>query len=271
MNKHAPFTESDLEELDELFLSRAARVVAIEDVYDGENAPNVIGLRHDCDSAESLRTATKMARWEAERGYRSTYYLLHTSPYWIGPYFERHVAEIADCGHEIGIHVNALAQSLRTGDDPDMILHKAIGRLRDLGYEIRGASGHGDALCLRNKDEWESPFANDEQFLECRREKMGEQDREISRGNANLLLNPKPLAEFGLEYEALFLGLPWPFRFSDSGGRWLEPGVAETAARFAEQVDVAAPPLNPLEPLQLHLLIHPDWWARAFRQATVAA
>jgi len=271
MNQHAPFTEQDLEELDELFLSRAARVVAIEDVYDGDRAPNVIGLRHDCDSDASLRTATRMARWEAERGYRSTYYLLHTSPYWIGPYFERHVAEIAECGHEIGIHVNALAHSLRTGQHPDLILHMAIDRLRSLGYPVRGAAGHGDALCIRNRDEWESPFANDEQFLECRREKMGDADREINRGPASLILNPKPLADFGLEYEALFLGLPWPFRFSDSGGKWLEPGVAATAERFAAQVDVSAEPVNPLEPLQLHLLIHPDWWGRAFRTGTVAA
>jgi hypothetical protein len=271
MRQFSPFRADDLEELDERLLSHAARVVAIEDVYDGDRAANVIGLRHDCDNEGSLRTATRMARWEAERGYRSTYYLLHTSPYWIGPYFERHVAEIADCGHEIGIHVNALAHSLRTGEDPDEILLEAVGRLRDLGYPVRGAAGHGDALCIRNRDEWESPFANDEQFLECRREKFGDSDREISRGPASLTLNPKPFAYFGLEYEALFLGLPWPFRFADSGGRWLEPGFDWLAERFAAQADIDREPLNPMQPLQLHLLIHPDWWERAFQAETVAA
>ena len=270
MNERRPFTAADLEELDDRLLSKADRVVAIEDVYDGDRAANVIGLRHDCDSSGSLRTATKMARWEAERGYRSTYFLLHTAPYWIGPYFERQVAEIADCGHEIGIHVNALAHSLRTGQDPDEILDAALIRLRSLGYPVRGAAGHGDALCLRNREEWESPFANDEQFFECRRPKMGDANREICRGDASLLLDPKPLFQFGLEYEALFLGLPYPFRYADSGGRWMYP-FDELVAKFDLQVHVSGKPVTSEDPSQLHLLIHPDWWDRAFQAETVTA
>jgi hypothetical protein len=264
MRPNWPFRAEDLDELDG-FLSLAARVVAMEDVFDGARAPNVIGLRHDCDNAHSLETATHMARWEAERGYRSTYFLLHTSPYWWGANFERHVAEIADCGHEIGIHVNALAQSIRTNEDPDVMLMSAIQKLRRLGYAVRGAAGHGDPICLREKAEWEEPFANDEQFAECRREKFGDADREINRGAACMRLQPRPLADFGLEYEALFMGLPWPNRFADSGGRWLEPGFAATVERFEAQADVSAEPRDPTQPKQLHLLIHPDWWEYAFR------
>ena len=270
MRPRAPFRADDLDELDGL-LSMAARVVAIEDVYDGDRGANVIGLRHDCDNAQSLETATHMARWEAERGYRSSYYLLHTSPYWTSHDFAKHVESILECGHEIGIHVNALASALRGGGDPDEILHLAILRLRSIGVNVRGAAGHGDPICLREKLDWEAPFANDEQFLECRREKMGDIPREINRGDASLRLEPQPLARFGLEYEALFLGLPWPFRFADSGGRWLEPGFEATAERFAAQADVSTPPLDPMQPLQLHLLIHPDWWEYAFRETSVAA
>lgn len=264
MNEKAPFTACDLEELDERFLSKAARVVAVEDVGDGERSPNVIALRHDCDAGRSLATAVQMARWEHDRGYRASYYLLHTSPYWNGPEFRTLVSRIAGYGHEIGIHTNALAEGLRTGRDPDLILYNAIERLRGMGYRVRGAAGHGDPICLRDRRPDESVFANDEQFTECRRPKFGDADRVLARGNVSFRLQPRPLADFGLEYEALFLGLPWPFRFSDSGGRWLDPGVDETAERFAAQVDVETVPSNPMEPLQLHLLIHPDWWHGAF-------
>ena len=131
MRARAPFGPNDLDELDGL-LAKAARVVAIEDVFDGARDANVIGLRHDCDSGDSLRIATHMAAWEAERGYRSTYFLLHSSPYWLSDDFESHVEEILSYGHEVGIHVNALATSLRGGGDPDVILLLAISQLRML-------------------------------------------------------------------------------------------------------------------------------------------
>jgi hypothetical protein len=63
------------------------------------------------------------------------------------------------------------------------------------------------------------------------------------------------LADFGLEYEALILGDPRPFRFSDSAGQWLKPGFAETALKFSAERE-----------RQLHMLIHPDWWANAFER-----
>lgn len=264
MRQRAPFQRADLDQLDQCLLANAARVVAMEDVHDGDRAPNVIGLRHDCDAAHSLSTAVKMARWEYEHGYRSTYYILHTSPYWGYPEFGEMLERIAGLGHEIGIHVDALAQALKTGEDPDLILERAIQRLRDLGHPVRGSAGHGNKLCLRDRLPHESPFANDEQFAECRRPKFGEPDRILSRGTHSIRLKPRPLADFGLEYDALWCALPWPFRSADSGGRWIEPGFEETAQRFARQTQVTTPPSATDDPRQLHLLIHPDWWARAF-------
>jgi hypothetical protein len=66
-----------------------------------------------------------------------------------------------------------------------------------------------------------------------------------------------------LEYEALVLGLPRPWRISDSGGRWLNPGWDETCERWDTRQDVLGK--------QLHFLWHPDWWARAFDRERVAA
>ncbi len=271
MRPRAPFYADDLEELDEKLLSRAAKVVAMEDVVAGERGANVIGFRHDCDSFGSLATAVDMARWEAERGYRSTYFVLHSSPYWLALGFGEALDEIASCGHEIGIHVDAIAEALKVGGDPHRILDASLGSLRALGHTIRGAAGHGNSICNRDAAEGEGWFANDEQFIECRREEYGAADRIIVRGKHSLQLQPRSLADFGLEYEALFCGLPYHFRFSDSGGRWIEPGFTETVEKWSAQVDVADAPENGYHPAQLHLLVHPDWWGNAFVPARAVA
>jgi hypothetical protein len=257
MNQNAPFRQSDLEELDERMLARARAVVAMQEVHAGNRAHDVIGLRHDVDAGHALATAVKIAVWEAERGYRSTFYVLHTSPYWLSPGFRDSLERIAVCGHEIGIHTNALAESLRTGRDPDLILEEAVETLRSFGFQVRGVAGHGDSFCNRDRAEGEITFANDEQFVECARPQEGLPDRLITRGSIRRKLAPRPLADFGLDYEALVVGLPKPFRLSDSGGKWLNPGFDEAIARF--ELGLATG-----DEKQLHFLWHPDWWARAF-------
>ncbi len=264
--KQAPFTAADLEEMDEAFFSRASAVVALEDVSDGNRDPNSIGLRHDVDASSNntrhaLDTAVKIAEWEANRGYRSTYYILHTAPYWMAPGFTAALDRIAECGHEIGIHTNAIAEALRIGRDPDSILAEALATLRGLGFEVRGAAGHGDPSCNRDAAPGESHFANDEQFLECARPGQGAPDRTITRGNASLTLNPRSLADFGLEYEALQVAYApngaRPFRISDSGGHWNDPGWDWFAENWQG------------DERQLHFLWHPDWWQHAFVEVTV--
>jgi hypothetical protein len=248
----------------------------MEDVHDGARQPNVIALRHDCDSQQSLDIAVQLAAWESERGYRSSYYLLHTSAYWTDPRFESLVERIAGGGHEIGIHTDALAESFVTGEDPDLILERAIGRLRSLGHRVRGVAGHGNRLCTYSAAPGEPWFTNDEQFVECRRShlggvSMGEPDREVWRGKIRRTLAPRPLADFGLEYEALWLSVPHYFRLSDSGGRWQDEGFDAIADAFALQTDVEMPPQEKGDPMQLHILQHPDHWGHAFQMAAWAA
>lgn len=272
MNQRAPFTAADLAELDMRLLDQAARVIAMEDVYDGDRDPNAIGLRHDCDAGHSLSTAVKMAEWEAERSYRSTYFVLHTSPYWNAPGFCAALERIVDLGHEIGIHNDALAEALVTGRDPDTILSEAIDTLRSYGFSIRGAVGHGNALCNRDAAPGELHFANDEQWDTCRRPAYGAPDRTITRGNRTLKLNPRPLSDFGLEYEALWISNPFPFRASDSGGKWVNPGWDETVVKWAEQRACFPDFTEATKAVrQLHLNVHPDWWRKAFVPARAAA
>src|SRR4029450_13640484 len=68
------FQVKHLENLDELLLSQAKRVVPMRDIYKGDTDPLAIGLRHDVDdNIGSFNTAIQMARWEWEHGYSSTY------------------------------------------------------------------------------------------------------------------------------------------------------------------------------------------------------
>lgn len=270
MNQRAPFTAEDLAEMDESLFSRASAVVSMSDVHDGFRDPNAIGLRHDVDGTnnatrEALQTAVKMAEWEADRGYRSTYFILHTAPYWMSEGFAAALDRIAECGHEIGIHTDALAEGLATGRDPDLILDQAIGTLRDLGFSVRGVVGHGNPMCNRDAAPGEPWFANDEQFTLCRRQDYGPAQRTIIRGTLSLELKPRPLADFGLEYEALWSAHPYAFRVSDSGGKWVNPTwdatVAKWQAERAAHGDVTAP-TNDVR--QLHVNVHPDWWQHSF-------
>jgi hypothetical protein len=258
MNHQHPFTLGDLLELNDRLLSRADACVAMQEVHDGNRSPHAIALRHDVDAGHALATALQIAEWEAAHGYRSTYFLLHTSPYWGGTVFDRSVDRLVSLGHEIGIHANALAEALRTGRDPDLILHDALNDLRALGVTVRGVAAHGDEICNRDRRPDEGTFVNDEQFVECRRPKEGDADRKVSRGQFRLRLSPRPLADFGLEYEALQLGLPTPFRVSDSGGYW-SMAFDQAVSEFE------------VGDRQLHLLWHPDWWAHAFVAQEIAA
>lgn len=263
MRDSAPFSARDLDELDNRLFSRASAVVAMQEVRAGNRDVNVIGLRHDLDAGHSLATGVKIAKWEAARGYRATFFLLHTSPYWNSPEFREAAEQIACLGHEIGLHIDCLADYFKTGRDPDVVLDEALSLLRGYGFTVRGIAGHGNPLCNRDRAPGEITFANDEQLLQCARPQEGEPDRVITRGSTSLKLRPRDLADFGLDYEALRLGMPLPWRISDSGGKWLNPGWEETVDRWHTRNDV--------EGRQLHFLWHPDWWGQAFPRAVGVA
>lgn len=263
MKRHQPFDAADLNDLDEL-LTRAFAVVSLQEVFAGNRHSDVIAMRHDVDAGHALAVAANMAEWEAARGYRSTYYILHSSPYWGTKDFPRLLDRIATAGHEIGMHTNALAESFRQNRDPDLILDEALKTLRGFGYPVRGVVGHGDGLCNRDAQPGELWFANDEQFVECARPKDGAPDRAITRGLITRRLAPRPLADFGFDYEAVRIGRG--FTNTDSGGRWYYE-FSETIDQWDAAASVSGPAERMAQPLghkQLHLLVHPDWWTNAF-------
>lgn len=238
-----PFQAEDLAELEELFESASA-VVAMEDAAAGFTDNQMIVLRHDVDN--QIAPAVAMAQWEAERGYRSTYFILHTAPYWQTTETLRAALDvIADCGHEIGFHVNAIAEAIRTGLDPLNIATTAVAELRSYGHEIHGVVPHGDPLCYVHH------FVNDELFIESPRPKYGAPDRYV----AGVKLQPVHRLTLGFDYDPNWL--PRAVGVSDSGGSWSQPFEKLTAGfPYGGQV---------------HMLLHPEWWADAFSAELVAA
>jgi hypothetical protein len=243
VNECAPFSPSDLAELDHQILAPAGAVIPCREAFSGNLRSDTVVLRHDVDANEgSFQCAVDLARWEADRGYRSTYYMLHTAPYWMAKGFYHGVREIARLGHEIGIHADAVGFAVEFGGSPDEILRQALDELRRSGVVVTGVAAHGNALCRNGS---RLLFVNDEQFLDCPRPEAGAPGRTV----CGVALDPRPLASYGLAYAAE--RIPHGWRLSDSGGRWSVP-FAEAANSLAEG-----------DRGQLHFLMHPDHWTRA--------
>lgn len=243
MNEHAPFQPEDLDELDQL-LDQATAVIPMGTVALGASHPSLIGLRHDVDN--EIESSVQMAQWEADRGYRATYYILHTADYWAQKETLRAALEVIhECGHEIGFHLNALTVAIETGRDPIEIATEAVTELRDYGYPVRGVVAHGDAACYQHN------YVNDEIWTEAARPEYGPPDRVV--GGVKL----KPVSRRSLRFTYDPNWLPRGEYLSDSGGRW---------SRSFEDVAEGFPFAG-----QLHVLCHPCWWKTCFSRGEVAA
>ena len=219
----ASFTLGDLDELEERLAGAAAVIRMCEVKRSPEHAwgtddPTTIALRHDVD--HDLDHALSFARWEHERGFRASYYLLHTASYWRDqPALRSAAVELESLGHEVGIHNNAVVATRALAYDPDYTfaqatLEQALYELRSAGVSVTGSASHGDArgapLSVHNNDMWKQ------------------------KGGAF------HLEEFQLEYEAYFLHGEAAY-LSDNHGKW-------------------QPALRDGEGLQLHVLVHPCHW-----------
>lgn len=234
---------ADLRDL-ELLLEQADDVVTMREIANGNHSPGTIGLRHDVDN--TFDACVELARWEAERGWRSTWFVLHDTDYWNDEAVLRPgLEEIVSLGHEVGLHTNAITVALMTGRDPAYVIDEAVARLRSWGHRVDGVVAHGDPLC------YVAGFINDETFEECARPEMGAPDRTLAHRGISVTLQPQPLARWGFTYDAYRVGARSLY-LSDSGGQWNEP-ILEMTDRF------------PLDDGQLHVLQHPCWWVDAFQ------
>lgn len=249
MRANAPFQRDDLNELDARLLTHADAVVGIQESI---GKPNTwVGMRHDVDN--EIESSVAFARWEAERGYRATYYILHTAPYWQNKRLLRESLEtIAGCGHEIGFHTNAIAHALETGRDPAQIVAEAVAEIRSYGHDVTGVVAHGDPLCHLVP----GGFVNDELFAECVRPSYGMPERTLTWHGRELPIRRRPWADFGFEYDPNWISRA--LELSDSGGRWQSP-FDDAVAGF------------PYPNGQVQILAHACWWSEAFDRERVAA
>lgn len=220
----------DIAQLD-YFLGRG-NVVALRRIADGDNDGLTIGLRHDVDD-RGWPVALAMAEREAHFGWCSTYYFLHTAPYWGTPGFIAGVERIVALGHEVGLHNNALTVWYRTGDDPFQTFYEALAALREWsGAPIRSTAGHGDEDCYVGR------FVNYSMFEGCDPGPAWRSFEELTG------MEPRPLSDFGLDYHGDHL--PRSCYISDSGGRWTHD-LTRVVCEFPFETNTI-------------VLQHPDWY-----------
>jgi len=212
-------------------------------------------IRHDVD--HDNRTAIKLAEWEAERGIRATYCLLHTAWYYgllvEGSYI--HSGELIECatrlhelGHEINFHNNLVVTALNEDIDPAELLKSELAFFREkLGIPITGTSTHGDMLCR------EYNFRNWELFKECCDDRFGG-PREIRHrnkyGETVIELGKYSMFDFGLDYEGY--DVMRDIYHTDSGGNQRTREKARGRRLFGRK-DFSKGEI-------VGVLTHPIWW-----------
>lgn len=228
--------------------------VEATDLQRASKASDVLLIRHDID--QDIDNAVRLAHWEADKGIRATYCVLHTAWYYgrkaQGRVVHRNqqmvdaCLEIQSLGHEINLHNNAVAVGLRTGADPYDLLAEELAYLRGHGLEVRGTSTHGDPLC------GQLGFQNFELFSECVYPANGGA-RTVDHKGRQVTIGARSMSEFGLTYEGY--DLPRDIYITDSGGslRVVHDTTGRAGRTRAE-----------LEPLPYRrivgILTHPVWW-----------
>ncbi len=211
----------------------------------------LLGIRHDVD--HSLESALRMAKIEAKLGIQTTYFILHTAPY----YFKVQDGKIVrnesvidilrtiqdEYGHEIGFHNDLLTLQIVYRISPREYLRKELSYLRKNGIKIVGTAAHGSKYHDHYK------YINYYFFKECEKPHPNFPNTDYVRiGDKKVIFEKGTLKEFDLEYEAYFL--PYDYYFSDCqtvrGGKLWHP----------EMLDIKKIPLNS----RIQILIHPCRW-----------
>ena len=230
-------------------------------LYEMHHNPSLqgIGLRHDVDY--DLEAALAIGRAEAALGCRSTYFLLHTAPYWGKAGFSEACQELEKLGHEVGLHLNVLAEWYDGRiNDPEGRLIEVSNQLRATGIRVTGCAAHGDPLCYAGafSNHWllRELRGNDPAASESGISAEGIRDDRVrfqlhypvnhelvSRDGRGFPLWSATMSAAGIQYHAVHV-----FHdryFSDSGGNWTR---------------TADPLKHPYEGGRWQVLMHPEYW-----------
>jgi hypothetical protein len=134
------FTPGGYRELLERALAAGYRVACFRDFAPPGDGPPVLLLRHDLD--HSLRAALVLARIEAELGVRATYFVQVACPFYnlLAPEGRAFVRELADLGHEVGLHYDGGRYAGPEGVDEARADRDLVARLA--GAPVVSASRH---------------------------------------------------------------------------------------------------------------------------------
>lgn len=109
-------------------------------------AERFVILRHDVDLCPTRALA--MARAEAEAGFHATYFFLLTSPCYnlLSARFLHVPREIAELGHEVGLHYDVtVLEGVRPDRQPDLLGQQADALGRITGRAVRSIAMHQPA------------------------------------------------------------------------------------------------------------------------------
>jgi hypothetical protein len=251
------FREHGFEPVTMLELSRAAT-----------DEKKLLAMRHDID--HSLVYARVMAEIEAREGVRSTYYMLPPGDYGAATNYygtvtgdrvehsaqlARLASEIAELGHEIGIHHDFVQLSHMTGRTVESLFAGEIEWFRGIGIEVLGVCSHGSRYARQHE------FTNYEIFLDAPSHRQ--RGRKIVDGDWSFTLGSIDHAALGIEYEAY--SVPTELYIADVGS-----AIGLTDKRTREYLRVDDGSAADFETLigderlssadRIIALIHPEWW-----------
>lgn len=169
----------------------------------------VIGLRHDVDN--DLNVAYKFSEIESKLGFRSTYFILHSAPYYLANpnNMEIHDGKILpilktmqnERHFEIGWHNDLVTLQIIYNLNPVTFLHNELSWLRSNGINIYGTAAHGSNYCKTLH------YMNFYFFEECTFPIVPNRENNIyvPKDGKSIPLIKGKLSDFDLQYEAYFL------------------------------------------------------------------
>lgn len=222
----------------------------------------IIGLRHDVDN--DLDVAYNFSQVEYNLGFRSTYFILHTAPYYlVNPNnMNVHNEEILpklksmqnDRHFEIGWHNDLVTLQVVYNINPVNFLHTELAWLRSNDLKIYGTASHGSNYCKTYH------YLNYYFFEECTWPIVPNYENNITvpKDGKQITLIKGKLMDFDLQYEAYFLNNNKAFSDAtiSSGVRW----------------NIGMLDLTKLQPGdRAIILLHPIHWHKASTRASIDA
>jgi hypothetical protein len=220
----------------------------------------IIGLRHDIDV--DLNTAYQFSEIESKLGIRSTYFVLHTAPYYLANANNMavHTEKILpvlktmqNLRHfEIGWHNDLVTLQVVYNLNPVKFLSGELNWLRSNGINIVGTASHGSNYCKVYH------YLNYYFFEECTLPVVANFANNISVpvGGKNITMIKGKLSDFGLQYEAYFL----------NNNKYFSDAMITNGIRW----NIGMLDLNQLQAGdRVIILLHPIHWHKASQYAEI--